>query len=133
MTALSFPDSSLDHIVSLEVLEHVPDFRRALRECARVLRPGGSILLSVPFHRGERHLVRARCGDDGTIEHIEPPEYHGDPVDPQGCLCFYHFGWELMDDFLAAGFQTAVAAIFWSLDLCYTDGGGESIQFLAQK
>ncbi|HKI21107.1 MAG TPA: methyltransferase domain-containing protein, partial [Isosphaeraceae bacterium] len=34
MTALSFADGSLDHIVSLEVLEHVPDFRQALRECA---------------------------------------------------------------------------------------------------
>jgi hypothetical protein len=77
--------------------------------------------------------VRARLQADGTVEHLEPAEYHGDPVDPHGCLCFYHFGWELIDDFRAAGFRRACAASFWSRDLCYTDGGSEAIQFIAQK
>jgi hypothetical protein len=133
MTALSFRDETLEHIITLEVLEHVPDFRQALRECARVLKPGGSLVLSAPFHRGERHLVRARVREDRRIEHLEPPEYHGDPLSPEGCLCFYHFGWELLDDMRAAGFRKAAACIFESQELCYTDGGGAAIQFLAWK
>jgi SAM-dependent methyltransferase len=50
-TALPFDDGSLDAVVMLDVLEHVPEPRAALTEARRVLRPGGVILLSVP-HRG---------------------------------------------------------------------------------
>lgn len=39
---------SMDCAVSFEVLEHVEDERAALDEIRRVLRPGGSLLLSVP-------------------------------------------------------------------------------------
>jgi SAM-dependent methyltransferase len=37
-------------VFSSQVLEHVPDDRGVLRECARVLRPGGQLVLSVPFY-----------------------------------------------------------------------------------
>lgn len=39
-------DSSVDVVVSLQVLEHVPDPQQYLAECHRVLRPGGQLLLS---------------------------------------------------------------------------------------
>jgi ubiquinone/menaquinone biosynthesis C-methylase UbiE len=45
-TRLPFADSSIDLVVALEVLEHVPDPRRALVEIARVCR--GTTVLSVP-------------------------------------------------------------------------------------
>jgi SAM-dependent methyltransferase len=50
-TALPFGDGSLDAVVLLDVLEHVPEPRAAVAEARRVLRPGGVIVLSVP-HRG---------------------------------------------------------------------------------
>ena len=40
------PDSSVDAVLSTQVLEHVGDPATYLAECARVLRPGGRILLS---------------------------------------------------------------------------------------
>ena len=43
---LPFPDKSVDLILGIEVLEHVPDPERALREVARVAR--GPVVLSVP-------------------------------------------------------------------------------------
>jgi len=46
---LPFPDASFDGVISTEVLEHVPDQSLLLLEIARVLRPGGSLILSVPF------------------------------------------------------------------------------------
>ncbi len=43
--------ASVDAVLLLDVLEHVTDERRTIGEAARVLRPGGVVILSVP-HRG---------------------------------------------------------------------------------
>jgi SAM-dependent methyltransferase len=46
---LKVPDHSFDTVVSTEVLEHVPDPLRALREMRRALKPEGHLVLSVPM------------------------------------------------------------------------------------
>jgi len=46
--ALPFPAASFDTVLSHEVLEHVQDDAMALAEIARVLRPGGRLVLFVP-------------------------------------------------------------------------------------
>lgn len=43
---LEFPDASFDLVVSYITLVDIPDFRTAIREMARVLRPGGSLLMA---------------------------------------------------------------------------------------
>jgi len=54
---LPFPDHSFDCVVSFEVIEHTADDRAALREIARVLKPGGLFCGSVPnkFYLMETH------------------------------------------------------------------------------
>lgn len=47
--ALPLADGSVDHSLLLDVLEHVPQPERCLRELHRVLKPGGSLTLQVPF------------------------------------------------------------------------------------
>lgn len=47
--SLPFADSSLDTVFCLEVLEHVPDPDKVMQEIARVLKPGASAWLSMPF------------------------------------------------------------------------------------
>jgi len=47
--ALPFVDRSFDTVLCLELLEHVPDPDRCLAEIARTLRPGGALLVTVPF------------------------------------------------------------------------------------
>ena len=131
LTALTFPDAGFDFVLSLEVLEHIPAYRAALRECARVLRPGGILLLTTPFDGGERNLVRARLDADGRVQHLEPPEHHGDPLSSEGCLCFYHFGWELVGDLSAAGFRDVTGVMCWSRDLAYI--GENLVQFVARR
>ncbi len=48
LASLPFADGEFDFILSLETLEHAPDPLRFLRELARVLKPGGTLVLSCP-------------------------------------------------------------------------------------
>lgn len=48
-TALSFEDNSFDSILCTQVLEHVFEHDKLINEVFRVLRPGGNIILTVPF------------------------------------------------------------------------------------
>jgi SAM-dependent methyltransferase len=49
IAAIPAPDRSFDAILCSEVLEHVPDPTRALDEFARLLKPGGTLILTAPF------------------------------------------------------------------------------------
>jgi SAM-dependent methyltransferase len=46
--ALPFADGEFDRVVAAEVLEHIPDDTRAIAELVRVLRPGGTMAVTVP-------------------------------------------------------------------------------------
>jgi len=64
---LPFPDGTFDRVIASEVLEHIPDDSAAMRELARVLRPGGSMAVTVP-----------RCGPE-VINWALSDEYHDTP------------------------------------------------------
>ncbi len=117
-TALRLSNASVDAVLSFEVLEHVADHRAALGEFARVLRPGGLLLISVPFAHGHAEsILRARRTEDGRIEHLVEPEYHGDPAANAGCLAFHTFGWDLLDHIRASGFSDVALVDAWSPSL----------------
>lgn len=132
LTKLTFADNEFDLILCFEVLEHVPNYVGAFEECARVLKPGGKMMFSAPFDvNAATNQIRARVRDDGTVEHIEPPEYHGDPLSDAGCLCYQKLGWEMLDQMKQAGFRNVYGLLYYSTDYGYL--GGEQIQFIAEK
>lgn len=53
-TRLPYPDGSFDRVIAAEVLEHIPADDAALSELARVLRPGGTMAVTVPAWFAER-------------------------------------------------------------------------------
>jgi len=53
-TAMPFPDEYFDIVIAAEVLEHIPADQNAMNEVARVLRPGGTVAVTVPAWLPER-------------------------------------------------------------------------------
>ncbi|MGL4858865.1 MAG: glycosyltransferase, partial [Enterobacteriaceae bacterium] len=130
---LSFPDNAFDRVLSLDVLEHIPEPERAFRELYRILKPEGVLLFSVPFEADSRtDVIRASLSEEGTILHHLPAEYHGNPVDPErGALCFRYFGWEMLEQLKALGFKKVRCHAYWSQQQGYL--GREQYLFFAQK
>ena len=49
ITAIPVPDAEFDALICTEVLEHVPYPIEALKEMARIVKPGGRVLLTAPL------------------------------------------------------------------------------------
>jgi 2-polyprenyl-3-methyl-5-hydroxy-6-metoxy-1,4-benzoquinol methylase len=64
---LALDDHSLDGILCSSVLEYVPDPKACLAEFARVLKPGGLLLVSVPNRRSMVRQIQLACHWLGTL------------------------------------------------------------------
>jgi 2-polyprenyl-6-hydroxyphenyl methylase/3-demethylubiquinone-9 3-methyltransferase len=76
--AIALAADSMDTVICCETIEHVPDPRGAVRELARVLRPGGRLFLTTPNYlgplggyRGYLRLTGRRFTEEGQpINHF---------------------------------------------------------------
>lgn len=95
---ITFEPESLDCITMLAVLEHVPDPAGLAAACARVLAPGGRVVITVP------HLIVDRLIDVliwlRLVDGMSEEEHHG-----------YDVG-QTRPIFEAAGFELLAAAYF---------------------
>ena len=109
MQNTSFPDNSLDLILSTEVLEHVPFPYMAHKELFRILKPGGVHIFSAPFAENtEDDIVKAILDPTGTINYIGEPQYHGDPLRAGGVLVYNIFGRSMMSKLCEIGYRVSV-------------------------
>jgi SAM-dependent methyltransferase len=65
ITKIALGDRACDVVYCSHVLEHIPDDRAAMRECRRVLRPGGWAIFLVP-------IVRPVTDEDPSV--VDPTE-----------------------------------------------------------
>ena len=62
ITALPFADGTFDAVVAAEVVEHIPEMDVALKDLARVLRPGGHAVITVPYQEILNYVTCPDCG-----------------------------------------------------------------------
>ena len=111
---LSFADESFDLHITQDVFEHLFDPAAASREIARTLRPGGAHVFTTPLVRkNEPTRFCAALAPDGTVVHlVQPPEYHGNPISPEGSLVTVNWGYDIADYiFKACGLFTQLVFI----------------------
>ena len=68
VTQIPFRADSFDFVCSFKVLAHVPDIERALRELARVTRPGGTLVLEFYNPWSLRYLAKRIAGPQRISE-----------------------------------------------------------------
>lgn len=124
---IDFPDESFDIVMTSDVMEHVRDIDAAHREIARVLKPGGYYIFTVPYDPAcsSHHVLVDTTG--GTDRFVVPPQYHGDPL-TGGVLAYRVFGQGLIDDLR----KVALAPEFCNIDDSHTLIVGGDL-FIARK
>jgi SAM-dependent methyltransferase len=106
--SLGAPDASFHLAVSIDTLHRVPPLRAAFTEFRRVLAPGGSLILLLPFrYRAARTVSREGLRGIGG----RPPMEVRDAV--------HEIGWDVLDWLRAAGFRHVEAHSYWSNELGY--------------
>jgi SAM-dependent methyltransferase len=115
--SLSFEFSTIDMVISNDVLEHVSTPSAAIGELARVIRPGGQALMTFPFFSDRESSVTRAEVVNGNIVHHCDPIYHVNPISNEGSLVFSEFGWDLFDLIYNEGFSDVALEVYHSVAL----------------
>lgn len=88
---LTFKDNSFDIFISQDVMEHVANPYDAFKEIARVLKVGGIHIFTTPIYLFQKTRMRVKI-EEGKIQYILPPVYHGNPISSEGSLVTIDYG-----------------------------------------
>ncbi len=109
---MSYPDATFDIVIASDVFEHVRDDVAGYREVFRVLKPGGSFLLTVPYQHNQPQTIKRVDTSGATDVHLLEPEYHGGGGHT---LTYRNYGRDLLSLLRSTGFsvgylETAIPA-----------------------
>jgi len=102
-TALAYGDESFDAAYSVSVIEHIPGSGdgKAMRELARVLRPGGLLVLTIPYRRQL---------EETWVQHdVYGERYEGEPL----FFCRHYSAESVQERLLADGAFEVVEQVLW--------------------
>jgi len=101
---LTYASETFDLCTSTEVFEHVEDDMAGFREILRVLRPGGTLVFTVPLNLKEKRTIeRTELRGDKRVN-VLPAEYHADRFRGQRVFCYRNYGTDIADRLTKAGF-----------------------------
>jgi SAM-dependent methyltransferase len=98
LEASTFDDDTFDLVITQDVFEHLFHPERGFADVARTLRPGGAHIFTAPLVN--KHRPSERCAvlcEDGSVRHLREPEYHGNPIDPNGSLVTMRWGYDICE------------------------------------
>jgi len=127
---MTFGDGSFDVVITQDVLEHVLNPGNAFSEIARILKPGGLHIFTVPYNNRGTTAVRAVEASEG-IEHLQEPTYHGNPISAQGSLVTVDWGNDLVDFIYLKSRMTTTVYSLWDKSL--VPGGARLDVFVSRK
>ena len=111
----TFADESFDVVVTLDVMEHVFNPEKVYKEIFRTLKTNGLYIHTFPIYKDRTapfEVTTATAGD-GSIIHLLPPEYHGNPVDDKGSLVTHYYGYDIAREIHQwSGFDVEICR-FW--------------------
>jgi len=112
----TFENGAFDLVISLDVMEHVFDPAKAYQEIYRTLSKGGYYIHTFPIRKWQvdAFIRRATLNDEKKVTFlVEPPEYHGNPVDESGSLVTFDYGYEISRQISVwSGFNVKIVR-FW--------------------
>jgi SAM-dependent methyltransferase len=98
LTQLTFSDNSFDLLITQDVFEHVLQPDKAFKEIARVLKPGGAHIFSMPWYPQYKTTIQRAKLENGILVHVKEPVYHGNPADrDKGSLVTFDWGQDFVD------------------------------------
>ena len=130
---LTFDDETFDIVMTEDVLEHIQDYQKAIKEIYRVLKKGGYHLFTIPCPSHEylsRPIVSRVLCKDGKEEYLLPKHYHQDKL-RERILVYTDFGVEFLTDLFEIGFETKISLSRYIHAQYY--GIFDSYVFISQK
>jgi 2-polyprenyl-3-methyl-5-hydroxy-6-metoxy-1,4-benzoquinol methylase len=122
LTQLPFESGAYDTIICSDVIEHIEDDHKAVAELARVLKPGGTLVLSVPYNSRYNKKIYRMFGH-------ERPGYTAEEmralIAPYGLSieqvrCYeYAFGAVLFGVYNKISFKPLMAILFYPFYVLY--------------
>jgi SAM-dependent methyltransferase len=131
LEGVSFDNEEFKFVICADTLNHVMNYKKAIKEVFRILKPGGFFVFTAKVDFSKRnHTVRSEYKRGKLINYMEP-EYYGDPLNPTGSLCLRYFGLQILDELKTQGFLLPQALQYWSNDFGYY--GDDQVIFVAQR
>jgi hypothetical protein len=116
----TFKNSFFNLVTCTEVLEHVPNYKKALKEVFRVLNAGGYFIFTVPLFSSSITRQGAYIDVNNNIRWLMDPEFHGSRITgPNSVPVFWrHSEKQILLDLKNAGFSKAhLKSFFWNKNI----------------
>lgn len=106
---LRFDSNSFDLVTCTEVLEHVPDYKKGLKEVCRVLDRDGYFFFTIPLYDCLESKQIAKLNKQEKIVWLDIPEFHGSRLNgPNSVPVFWHHSRvQILDELKEVGFSEA--------------------------